>query len=351
MSTMQQGEQPTDSAQVETQKRVVTARHRDGRMSRALERVALPIAWLAVIIFFSVLPATSSTFPTSANVSSILGSQVVLVVLALGLIVPLTTGDYDLSVAFTMMLSAMIVAVLNVEHGWAIGPAIAAALAAGAVVGFVNGAFVILFGIDPLIVTLGTGTFMGGLVLWISNSNTITGVSSALVNPVITDSFLGIPLGFYYGIILCAVLWYVLDYTPLGRRLLIVGRNREVARLSGFAVSRVRWGALVTSGFIAALAGVFYAGITGAADPTSGASFLLPAFAAAFLGATTISPGRFNAWGTVIAVYFLVTGISGLQLLGVESFVQNMFYGAALVIAVTLSQLVRRRRVAAGGSS
>jgi ribose transport system permease protein len=107
----------------------------------------------------------------------------------------------------------------------------------------------------------------------------------------------------------------------------------------------MRWGALGMSAFISALAGVVYAGSLGGADPTSGLQFLLPAFAAAFLGATAIRPGRFNAWGTFIAVYFLISGITGLQLIGVESFVQQLFFGGALVFAVGLGQLLRRRDV------
>jgi ribose transport system permease protein len=94
---------------------------------------------------------------------------------------------------------------------------------------------------------------------------------------------------------------------------------------------------------------VLYAGTTGAADPTSGISFLLPAFAAAFLGATTLMPGRFNPWGAIMAAYFLQTGITGFQLLGVESFVQQLFYGGALVIAVALSQVARRRQAHESG--
>jgi ribose transport system permease protein len=94
---------------------------------------------------------------------------------------------------------------------------------------------------------------------------------------------------------------------------------------------------------IAAGAGILYAGTTGAADPTSGANYLLPAFAAAFLGTTAFFPGRFNPWGSFVAVYFLVTGVTGLALFGLQSWVQDMFYGAALVLAVTLSQLARRR--------
>jgi ribose transport system permease protein len=135
----------------------------------------------------------------------------------------------------------------------------------------------------------------------------------------------------------------VFEYTAIGRRILFVGRGREVARLSGIHVDRVRWGGLMASGFLGALAGVLYAGTQGAADPVSGLSYLLPAFAAAFLGSTSINPGRFNPWGATLAVYFLVTGITGLIFMVVSTFVQDIFYGGALVLAVTLSQLVRGR--------
>jgi ribose transport system permease protein len=310
---------------------------------RLLERFGLVIAWVVVIVVFGAL--RPDTFLTSANFSTIFGSQAVLLVLALGLLVPLTTGDYDLSIAGVLSLSAMVLAVLNVNQGWPIGAAILVALAAGATVGAINGLFVIVFGVDSFIVTLGTGTVMQGIVLWISNSNTISGVSQVLVDAVFGRAVLGIPLAFYYGLALCVLLWYVFEYTALGRRLLFVGRGRAVSRLSGLNVSRLRWGALIVGALISAAAGVIYAGTTGGADPTSGGSFLLPAFAAAFLGATTIIPGRFNPWGTLVAVYFLVTGITGLTILGAQSYVQQLFYGGALVFAVALSQITRRREL------
>jgi ribose transport system permease protein len=111
-------------------------------------------------------------------------------------------------------------------------------------------------------------------------------------------------------------------------------------------VRRLRWGSFIASGLITGIAGVTSVGISGAANPTLGASFLLPAFAAAFLGGTTIRPGRFNPWGSIIAVYFLITGITGLQLLGVKSFVQELFFGGALVVGVILSQATQRRMAA-----
>jgi len=305
-----------------------------------VERFALVGAWIAVIVVFSALKP--HTFATSSNFAAIFGSQAVLVVLTCGLLIPLTAGDYDLSITGVLTLSQMMIGILNTEHGISVYVCIVLAVLMGALVGLINGAFVVTFGIDSFIVTLGTGTFLGGVVLWISNSQTFAGISSQLTAPIVVDRFLGVPLAFYYGLALVVVLWYFLEYTSLGRQLLFVGRSRRVARLSGLRVGRLRWGALVASGIIAAAAGVLYAGITGAADPVSGSEFLLPAFAAAFLGATSIVPGRFNPWGSFVAVYFLVTGITGLTLFGIQSWVQDMFYGGALVLAVTFSKIGRR---------
>ena len=132
---------------------------------------------------------------------------------------------------------------------------------------------------------------------------------------VFSVKFLGISLMFWYALILTFALWYLFEFTSAGRRLLFVGRGREVARLSGVNVERVRARSLIAAGFIAALGGVLYTGMRGSADPSSGLAFLLPAFAAAFLGSTAIYPGRFNPWGAVVAVFFLSTGILGLNFL------------------------------------
>lgn len=308
---------------------------------RLFEALALVFAALLLFAVFSVLSPAS--FPTWANISIMLGSQSVLVMLALALIIPLTAGDFDLSVASVMSLSAMVLAILTVRMGFPLALAIPISIAVGASVGVVNAGFILFFRIPSLIVTLGMSTFLYGVVLWISGSNTIAGIPQQLIQWVVITRPLGIPIAFYYVIGLAALMWLFFDYTTPGRRLLFVGRNREVARLSGINVERTRLAALVASSVIAAAGGIIYGGMIGAADPVSGQTFLLPAFAAAFLGATTITPGRFNAWGTVIAVYFLVIGITGLTMLGIETYVQHLFYGGALVLAVSLSQLVRKR--------
>lgn len=317
-----------------------TRRERRGHKMN-FERWALVIAWAALVLLFSLLKP--SDFPTSGNFQTIFGSQAVLLVLTLGLVLPLSTGDFDLSIASNMSFTAMLIAVLNTQHGWAIIPAILAGLGAAVLVGICNGALVVWIGIDSFIVTLGTATVMLGLVQWISSSNDITGVSQGLVNWTIGNRLGGISVMFYYGIAATVLLFYIFEFTPLGRRLLFVGRGRRVSRLSGLHVTRIRWGSFVVSGLFAGFAGILYCGSLGGADPASGQTFLLPAFAAAFLGATAIMPGRFNPIGTFIAVYFLVSGITGLQLLGVQNFVQQLFYGGALVLAVALSTLIRRQ--------
>lgn len=310
------------------------------RRRHLIEATILPIAWVAVFIAFGML--LPQTYPTVGNVATMLASQAVLVVVTLGLLLPLTAGDFDLSMGSVVGLSAMVIAQLNVQAHWPVGYAVLAALALGLMVGALNAFFTMVMGVQSLIVTLGSGTLVQGITLWISGSQTVSGVSYDLVNPTIINRLFGVPLEFYYALALCLVVWYLFERTPVGRRLLIVGRGPVVARLSGISVNRVRAGALIASGLIAAFAGALYAGTSGSAAPTGGQEFLLPAFAAAFLGATTVKPGVFNPLGSTIAVYFLVFGVTGLEFLGAPTYVQDVFYGTALILAVTFSQLVRR---------
>jgi ribose transport system permease protein len=305
------------------------------------ERFALLFAWLAVIAGFTI--ALPGIYLTWSNFSVLFTSQAPSALLALALIVPLTAGDYDLSVGANVTLAAMIIGVLNAQLGVALSLAIPAALLGGLALGLVNAFFIVYVRIPSLVVTLGSASVVTGLVQWMSDSSTIGGISSWLSNMVVQYRFLGVSYGFYYALLVGAIVWFVFEYTPTGRRLLFVGRGREVARLSGINVNRVRIGCLVTSALLSSFAGIVYAGLLGAADPFSGLNFLLPAFSAAYLGATSIVPGRFNPWGTLVAVYFLASGIVGLTMLGIPIWVTSLFNGAALILAVTLSQFARGR--------
>lgn len=306
------------------------------------QRFGVVFVWMAIIVVFSIV--RPDNFPTTSNFTTLFASQAPLGILSLALLIPLIAGDYDLSVASVLALSSMMVAVLNVQHGWPVWGAAALAIAAGGFIGLVNGVLCVGADIDPFIVTLGSGTFVGGIALWISNSTPVSGVSPSLVNAVVVHRVFGLSLEFYYLIIIAVILWYFFDFTPPGRRALMVGKGREVARLSGLRVKRIRIFSFIGAGLLSGLAGVVYVGTSGSADPSAGTTLLLPAFAAVFLGSTTLYPGRFNPWGTLVAVYFLTTGINGLALLGVSTFVQQLFYGGALVIAVLLSSVTVRIR-------
>lgn len=315
---------------------------RQPNLAFQIERFGLVIVWVAVILLFGAL--RPDTFLTWSNFSTIFGSQAVLVIVTLGLVVPLTAGDFDLSIAQVLTFVSMLTAILSAKMGVPLWIIIPLALAAGALVGAINGALTLYFRVHSLIVTLGVGTFLHGITLWISDSQTIGGLAPGLMQWSIIVRFLGIPIAFYYAIGLAAMMWYVLSYTAFGQQLLFTGRGREVGRLTGIPVGKVRLMSFVASGVMGAIAGLIYTGTTGSANPSSGTTLLLPAFAAAFLGATCINPGRFNPWGSVVAVYFLVTGINGLSVLGFRTFVQDLFYGGALVVAVMVSQLISGRK-------
>jgi ribose transport system permease protein len=317
-----------------------TARKRFNLMDFA-ERFGLVMVWLAMIAAFGI--ALPGIFLTWTNFSIMFATQAPGAVLALALVIPLTAGDYDLSVGANLTLSAVTIGVLNAVIGLPVGVAVLIALALGAVVGLINAFFIVYVRIPSLVVTLGSASVITGVVQWMTNSSTIGGISPMLIDLVARGRIFGISYAFYYVILIALVIWLVFEFTPLGRRILFVGRGREVARLSGIDVSRVRIGCLVASAVLASVGGIIYAGILGAADPFSGLNFLLPAFAAAYLGATAIIPGRFNPWGAVIAVYFLSTGITGLTMLGIPLWVTSVFNGAALILAVTVSQFARGR--------
>jgi ribose transport system permease protein len=305
------------------------------------ESYALPMAWLVVAALFSVL--RPSTFATYANIRTIFGSQSILVIVALGLTIALVAGDFDLSVGANLGFAAMLTAWLNADVGWPVWIAVILALAAGLAIGAVNSLLVVGVGVDALVATLGVATLVTGVTFATTNYMIVSGVDRSLVKVVSSRPF-GLPLSFYYAMLLATGIWWFLRYTAAGRRLAFAGGNREAARLSGLSVNRLRSGAFLFSGFCAALAGVALTGTLGAADPNTGLAFLLPAFAAAFLGSTTIRPGHFNPWGTVVAVYFLVTGITGLQLLGLRQWIQEIFYGGSLILAIVLAKIVSQQR-------
>jgi ribose transport system permease protein len=319
----------------------MSSRERSARL--VVYRYAVVIALALFVVGFSIL--LPKTFFTLGNFRTIVSSQAVLMILALGLTLPLTTGEFDLSIGSMLGCGAVLTAFFTGELHWPLLLVVVATILVGVIAGALNGLFVVRVGVNAFIGTLGTSTILTGLTLAVSGGQILNSVAQPLVDFVQYQIF-GLAVPVYLGFALAIVLWYIYEHTPIGRHLFFVGEGREAARLVGLRVDRLRFGAFIASGAVSAAAGVFTAGQLGAADPSVGPSFLLPAYAAAFLGATTIKPGRFNAWGTVVALYLLVTGVTGLELLGTSSWVQEMFNGIALLIAVTFARFVARDQAA-----
>jgi ribose transport system permease protein len=314
-------------------------RPRPPSTSSTIYRYAVVITLFVFIIAFSLL--LPRTFFTLGNFRTIVNSQAVLMILALGLTLPLTTGEFDLSIGSMLGCAAVLTAALTGELHWPLWLVIVATILIGVIAGAVNAFFVVRIGVNAFIGTLGTSTILTGVTLAVSDGQILNTVAQPLVDFVQRQVF-GLAAPVYVAFVLAIALWFLYEHTPVGRHLFFVGEGREAARLVGLRVDQLRMGAFIVSGAISATAGIFTAGQLGAADPSVGPNFLLPAYAAAFLGATTIKPGRFNAWGTVVALYLLVTGVTGLELLGTSSWVQEMFNGAALLVAVTFARFVAR---------
>lgn len=299
-------------------------------------KYGIVLAWIFEIVVFALIEHAS--FFTANNFKEIASSQADLVILAISAVPTMATGEVDLSIASVMGLSAILFGQLNGVDHWSVALSIAISLGASLIVGAINGIITVFLRVRGMIVTLGMGTFVLGLTIEISNSLTVSGISLAVQKAMNAELF-GISLAFYYALLAVILLWYLFRHTASGRSMLFLGFNREVARLSGINVSKLRLFGFILGSFLAGLAGIVAIGVSGGAEPSSFQPLLLPALAATFLGSLIFTPGRINAAGSMVALYFLATGIVGIQLLGVGSWIDDAFYGGALVVAVALSGL------------
>jgi len=304
-------------------------------------RFAILGVWAAMIAVYA--GTEPDLFPHTGTFQTIFGSQYALVFMTMALMCTIVVGEFvDLSVPAVFGFGATILPVLVVNHGWNVWPAAILAVVACVLVGALNGFLVVKLHVNTIVVTLGMSTLLEGISLWMSDLNTISGLPSGFQRIALLDVG-GLPISFYYGIILVLGFGYLLAFTPLGRHMRFVGASREVSRLSGVRVDRIRFGSFVFAGLLSGVGAVIAVAAIGGYNPTTSDSYLLPTFAAVFLGTAIFEPGRFNPLGTLVGIYFLETGILGLQLLGLEAWVSQVFYGGVLVIAVTISTLLHRR--------
>lgn len=311
------------------------------RIGFGMDRFSGLYVWVALIVLFGLW--VPDLFLTSSNALIIAGDQAITAMLALGLVVPLAAGVFDLSIAGTLGLAVTIVIWMQ-SHGYSPWLAVVVAVLAGTAVGAINGLVVVRFRVNSFITTLGMSSILMAGAFWVTGGQQIvSGISPSFLT-LGNAMPLGVPIPVFFMAAIAAVLWYVLEYTPVGRYLYAVGGNIVAARLAGVRVDRITAGSLVISGTVAAFAGVILAAKLGSANPTVGPAYLLPAFSAVFLGATQIKAGRVNVLGTLIAIFLLATGVKGLQLAGAPAYVNDLFNGLALIVAVALAAKTRHQK-------
>lgn len=308
-------------------------RNRDRRPFALSNFTGIYILAAFIVVFALWIP---TTFLTSLTAQTIMAEQAVTAMVAIGLLFALAAGQYDLSIGAVVGLSAVMVCTLTTKYGISLVPAVLITVLVGTTVGVINAFLVVKVGISSFIATLGMSSVLIAPTRAISGDQVVYGVPEAFIG-LTAHQALGIPVIALYMLVVATIAWYALEHTPFGRRVAATGSGPDAARLAGVRTERVIFASLMISSTVAALAGVLLASKLATATPDLGPGYLLPAFAAAFLGTTQLKPGRFNVWGTLIAIFLLATGVKGLQLAGAADWVTDLFNGAALIIAVGLS--------------
>lgn len=299
------------------------------------------IGLLLLVVLFTVLDSRG-VFLTAGNLTNILEQVAVLAMVASVQTVVMVVGDFDLSVGSLSSLVGVITAQLLVG-GTSVPVAILVALLVGVAAGALNGLLVSYLGLSAFIATLATMTSFTGLALLVSNGATVFGLPEGFVG--IGQNRLGpIPMPVVIAAVLAVLVWFVLSRTVLGRQWYAIGGNSEAARLSGVNTKLVRFSAFLVSGLGSALAGVVLTARLASGHPNAGDPMMLMSIAAVFLGVTLSRAGQPLLGGTVVGL--LIVGVlnNGLNLIQVNSYVQQVVTGLIIVLAVSLSKFSRARR-------
>lgn len=315
------------------------------KIMRFLPAYGLVILMFFLIALFSIL--LPNTFPTMLNLRAIVSDKAIIALLSLGAMIPMAAGRIDLTVGYGIVLWHILAISLQTMLGLPFPLAVAIVLLLGAFTGFLNGMLVEVARIDSFIATLGTGTVLYALALWHTGGRQMVGQLPDGFYALSTTFVFGLPITGYYLLAITVAMWIILEYTPVGRYLYAIGANQRAAQLNGIPTRKYVIGAFVSSGTLTALAGVILASKLRIGQASVGLEFLLPALVGAFLGSTTIKPGRVNVWGTIVGVAILAVGISGIQQFGGSFWVEPLFNGVTLLIAIGIAGYAQRRKGAA----
>jgi ribose transport system permease protein len=312
-------------------------------VSRLIANQGLLLLTIVLVIAFSII--LPNTFPSLLTAQSILSDRSTIAFLALAEMVVISAGQFDLSIGYGIGLAHILAVGLQVKSGVPWPLAILVVIVLGALIGLVNGILVRFAKIDSFIATLGVGTILYAISEWYTGGRQISGTLPDAYVALNGAAPLGIPIPALYVLVIAILLWIAFEYLPIGRYLYAIGSNERAAELIGIPITRYVIGAFVASGVVTAIAGIVLGAKLQVGQSNIGPEYLLPAFVGALLGSTSVRPGRVNVWGTIIAVLILAVGISGIQQMGASFFIEPLFNGLTLIVAVGLAGYFARRRL------
>lgn len=310
------------------------------RVLASLGRSGVIITFAGAVLAFAL--ARPSTFWSVGNLQNILDVSAVPTILAIGLTFVLVAGDFDLSIGSMLGLGgAGSVALMSVHHsGWVL--AILLGLALGLAAGLTNGFLIAYLRTSSFITTLAmTTVLLGGEYLFTGDTTLFANISPRYLSIGQSRPLFGLSVQVFVAAGFLVVAYVVLERTEAGRFLYAIGGNPEAARLAGVSVRRYRLIGFVLSAMTAAIAGILVTAQAGASTPNSGAPYLLPAYAAAFLGTAVSRDGQFNAVGTVVGALFLGVITDGLTMLGISTAYIDIIQGVILILAMLATGLGR----------
>ena len=315
-------------------------------LSQIFGTYGLLIISVLFALFFSVL--LPRTFPTALTARAILNDRAPIALLSLSALIVIAIGEFDMSLGYMVGLTHILAVGLQTKQGLPWGLVVLIVLGVGALVGFINGMLVHKAKISSFIATLGMGTAVYGISQWYTEGRQIVGSLAPAFKEINDATLFGfLPAPTLYVILISILMWLVFEFLPIGRHMYALGSNARAAELVGIPRGKYTVGAFMASGLVTACAGILIASRFQVGQANIGPEFLLPSFVGALLGATTVKPGRVNIWGTLIAVMLLAIGISGIQQLGGAFYVEPLFNGLTLIIAVGLAGYAVRRRMSA----
>jgi ribose transport system permease protein len=293
---------------------------------------------LLIIVFATLRP---DVFLSLNNLRNITEQVAILAIAATVMTIVMVVGDFDLSIGALASLCGVVVADRLIA-GWGLLPSIGIALGVGAVGGLINGWLVAYAGLSAFVATLATMTAYRGASLWYTDGGTLFSGIPESFRPIGQGSLLAVPNPVWIMLAIFLLVWITLEQTTLGRRWYAIGGNKLASYLVGINVQWLRMLAFVCTGLGAAVAGIVLTSRLFSAHPTAGEPLMLNSIAAVFLGMTMFREGEAHALGTLFGVLILGVLNNGLNILGVNSYVQSMLTGTIIVLAVLLSGLARR---------